>query len=718
MNGKDLLHGMNYVNSKFVEEAENTVLNGNDSHYRLKRPFQIAAIVALMLLLVGCAVVYVLNMQGLKLGERQEQYDAFSDDGLEYLGKETVTEQVLTLAGLQGTPAYQAAQEWFDFKQSYDPDRAIQHSVWGNYPEFPAEYDGYGLYSQEMKDKLDEIIDKYNLKLQGSVVPFRTTKLTLKALDIENILAPGSDADMTITDASYYENGNLNIGFDIILPDGEATWGNLYYRRKDCIIDDTCIISGNDWKEWNYTTASGHDVLIIRSPSSWVAWIFCDMGDSTAAVRFEAIHEVYSELPDGTDVVESTEMTDRQLELLADSIDFSIKPKLMDGYENIPDGAVGSGEEVNGYSVRLKSVETDGYSAQITLGITAPEGTVLIDPEIEHYNITPGNWVHGFFEPVTELDTVGAGRSGGVQDDGDGLPNTIDYVLDADCTTNDGSMPFGPDTVWNIYFEDIYGTYWDEERVKQVDELIAEGVWSIDINFEGNALREIELLSQPITAKACTGWKLDGTDVFEELEITSVKLRSLSVELTCENKSADFFSFTGKTSYVVMKDGSRVEFTSSELHQPIEPNQVSHIILADGTIIPVPGVEVELPEETASDAPETDGVELLSQPMDYKSLGGYAIGPDGIKEPLYETFHLTSVTLSPDRLTIKGTWAFDGPDTQMQVVMGDGSQVTLTGSAGSPYAEPMSVLSAQAPMDLTQAAYVLFPDGTKLEVPQ
>lgn len=716
MNGKDIFLGLRYIDEDLIEEAEFGTFPARKVR-TFRRPLLIAAVIALTLLLVGCAVVYVLNLQGLILGQRETEYDSFSDDGLEYLGKETVTEQVLTLAGLQGSPAYKAAQEWFDFQQEYDPDREIQRTVWGNYPEFPEEYSGYNLYTQEMKDALDAITAKYGLKLRGKRVPFQTTKLTMQALGMENILAPGSEATMDVTDAWYYENGNLNLGFDIVLPDGERTWGNLYYRRKDCLIDDTCIISGDNWKEWNYTTASGHDTLILRSPDTWVAWIFCDMGDSTASLRVEARHEVYSDLPDGTDIVESSEMTDRQLELLADSIDFSIQPKLVEGYENLSDGAVGSGEVINGYSVALKSVETDGYAATITLGITAPEGTVLEDPEID-YNVVPGNWARGFFTPVTEIDTIGASSSGGSREDGDGLAHTVDFVLETKCTTRDGSMPFGPESRWRIYFEDIHSSWWDEVNLKQSEPLIAEGTWDLEISFADGDFREIELLSQPITASACTGWRLDGTDVIEERTITSMKLRSHSIDLTCEETSADFFCFTGKHAYVVMKDGSQVEFTSGSFSQPVDLDQVACVILADGTKLPVPGVDADDIEAPTLPSLDGNGLELLSQPMDYNSLAGYATGPDGIDEPLYEVFHLTSITLSPTALTIKGTWAFDGPDTQMQLVMRDGSQITLTGTGGAPYAEPASILAAETDIDVSQAAYILFPDGTKVDIPQ
>ena len=75
---------------------------------------------------------------------------------------------------------------------------------------------------------------------------------------------------------------------------------------------------------------------------------------------------------------------------------------------------------------------------------------------------------------------------------------------------------------------------------------------------------------------------------YEDIEVTSVKLRSLSIELISEDEFADFFSFTGTSSYAVMKDGSRVEIMNKEFVKPINLNQVDHILLADGTKLMVP----------------------------------------------------------------------------------------------------------------------------------
>ena len=202
MNGEDLFRGLNYVNAKFIDEAETvTQLKGEKKILSLRRPVLIAALITMLLMLVGCAVVYVLRMKEIHIGQQQTYQDVFEYDpdtgeAIAYIGQEPVTEEVLTLAGIQGSRNYQAAQEWFAFKQEYDPDFSIaaEMNKNGTVPDFPAEYGSYNIYSREMKDKLDEILEKYDLKLIGKTIPFRTEELVCKALGLENILVPGSSA--------------------------------------------------------------------------------------------------------------------------------------------------------------------------------------------------------------------------------------------------------------------------------------------------------------------------------------------------------------------------------------------------------------------------------------------------------------------------------------------------------------------------------------------
>ena len=63
MNGEDLFRGLNYVNAKFIDEAENvTQLQGEKKILSLRRPVLIAAIIAMLLMLVGCGAVIYLTL--------------------------------------------------------------------------------------------------------------------------------------------------------------------------------------------------------------------------------------------------------------------------------------------------------------------------------------------------------------------------------------------------------------------------------------------------------------------------------------------------------------------------------------------------------------------------------------------------------------------------------------------------------------------------------
>lgn len=731
MKGKDIFLGLKYIGEDLIEEAEYGSFQAEtakpEQKKRFRRPLLVAAIVAMMLLLVGCAVVYMLSMKEIKLGDQLITFDVYSDDPnigdpFEPIGQQTKIQQVLTLAGMGETPASHAAREWYAFLETYDPDLEIKKSVWGNEPDFGEAYYGYGLYTQETKDKLDEILEKYDLKLRGRQVEFQTSKLLLKALGMENVLNPDSKANMRMDSASYFENGNLNLSFSISLPDGDGfapvkTGGYLRYRSKDCFIPDTAVLTEAEWEEWNYTTESGDNVLIVYAEDAAYAWIFSDTEQYTASLQLDVIRMMAVEKGNSEQVANFKLMTREQLEQVADAVDFSLQPKLIEGWENLSDGAVPAGMEINGYRIDPVSAFTDGYAYQIILRVTAPEGIVLADFHDHTARIEPGDGVFGHCE-----------------EDGDGRGNTCHFIL-SDYTRDyeypeDGSLPYPEGSVIPVYWEDIYHSYYDFEKQEKVETLLVEGTWKFDIPLYDADTREIELLTQPVSAKACVGWKIDGTDVFEDVKITSIKLRSMGLDLTSENENADFLCFTGQFSYVVLKDGSTLEFLNSEFDQPIDLDQVAYVQLADKTIIPMPGVDEKtvrilseaLYEEPVGDEIPVyeDGVELVGEPVILKNLAGYATDATGDMEPLYEYFTLSSFVLHPQGAVALDKRALEAPDTQIQVMMKDGSQILLTNSGCGRTVDGVafSTFEAGSMIDIEKADHLLLPDGTKLMVPK
>ena len=122
MNGKDIFLGLKYVGDDLIEKAEYgqfptkaEMTATQKKRTSIRRPFLIAAIIAMMLLLVGCAVVYVLSMQEIKLGEQEViqdifEYDPRTGEAVAYVGQESTRQQVLTLAGPSSTAASKAAR--------------------------------------------------------------------------------------------------------------------------------------------------------------------------------------------------------------------------------------------------------------------------------------------------------------------------------------------------------------------------------------------------------------------------------------------------------------------------------------------------------------------------------------------------------------------------------------------------------------------------------
>lgn len=605
MNGKDIFLGLKYIGADLVEEAEYgtfsapTEKNAEETkHRRFRRPLLIAAIVAMTLLLVGCAVVYVLNMENLKLGQVQQTYDVFDENTLEYVGEETVTQNVLTLTGLKGTPGYQAAMEWFQFKESYDPDHVLHVELiqQEQLPTYPPEYDYYQIYTQEMKDTLDAIFDQYSLKPEGHKLEFRTVRNLCNALGIEKFHTAANDIEITVDGGQARSNGNFNMNLEFTLPEEEngfgSTWGVLKWNRKDCLSEDYITIEDTgDWREWSYTTASGNEVLIICSPSDWRGWIFCDRQEALLSVMLEVRKDFYTQDETGTRV-DFVYMSDNQLERIADAIDFSIQPNLVSqaDVDNQPGPSTDATQD--GYTIELKEVNTDGVLGYFTIGITAPEGMDIVNNPREPGR--PYYLYQGGFRDLQPLQGEMAGGSGGwyPKEDGDGRNNTQDFVIELNCDMADGSKPFAVGSSWQLTIEDLVDSYYDREKMDTVTNVLAQGDWQWEytIGEEDGDFREIELLTEPITAKACIGWKSNGADVLEETKLTSVVLRKYSMDIQCDRDNASF-SFTGNTVKAVMQDGSTVEFLENSHYaaqEPIDLDQVDHILLPDGTKLMIP----------------------------------------------------------------------------------------------------------------------------------
>ena len=70
----------------------------NTKRHSMPRIWLIAAIIAAMVLMMGCAIVYALKMENLWIGGSKGDKLVFGNDGTSIIGTESVDQQVLTLA--------------------------------------------------------------------------------------------------------------------------------------------------------------------------------------------------------------------------------------------------------------------------------------------------------------------------------------------------------------------------------------------------------------------------------------------------------------------------------------------------------------------------------------------------------------------------------------------------------------------------------------------
>ncbi len=266
MNGKNMLIDLSYIDRKFIAESENDTVSGKGGTYTKepprvrtsRRPLLIAALIALMLLLVGCAVIYMMGMQDLKIGEHTV---IPAEQNL----TETTEVQldVLSLQGIKDSPNYLANQEWLAFTQSYEPEA-------GEYWESDEEYWAYSVGNQTMVDKLDEICEKYGLSIIGK--PWHEhvdCNQFLPLVGVNTLLKADSDASLRIPQGRFFPGGSFTIYGYITLPGGEQPLDLTYHCvQKDVFYDVFAYVNSSKVTERNYTTKDGIPLLLVQSDKS------------------------------------------------------------------------------------------------------------------------------------------------------------------------------------------------------------------------------------------------------------------------------------------------------------------------------------------------------------------------------------------------------------------------------------------------------------------
>lgn len=218
--------------------------------------------------------------------------------------------EFISLVGYADSPEYKATAEWIKYEESYNRDH---QDLMTKYDEEvrrtgkdPFEkYGVYGIYSQEMADKLEEISTKYNLKLRTKLDDCNEKILKEK----EGISVFFSSAS---GDGWMFDDGSFNL---------DSTYSGIHFQLGRCMrgyFDNTYLNIGNkaEYEEWTYKTKSGATVNIAFNNAGG------EFKKAVISVSLEKSFVTVNVLP-WNDDLELNNLTKADIEKLADEINFA-----------------------------------------------------------------------------------------------------------------------------------------------------------------------------------------------------------------------------------------------------------------------------------------------------------------------------------------------------------------------------------------------------------
>lgn len=316
MNSNDLFDMIGETPERYVLDAADVEAKSVRIK-SVKRIWLIAAVIAVMAILVGC-VAYVLSLDELVLGTEYIE---------DYRTGETEPRVALSLQGYAGSNGYLAAQEWFEWERNYDPDNEILMSIDDKNTGIPEDYIFYTCYTQEMKDKIDEICEKYDLELLGPTLMDTTSENMYASLQIAGILKKGAQAELEYSQGSpgyFFRNGSFKVECYVTLTGENSPWPHenlISFRCHNKKYFDGVTIGIDDiskYEQWNYTTSDGAEALLVMGEEG--AFIVVDIGDYFISVT--GIETKAGNVLDG-----EVTITREGLEAYAEIFNFTIRPK-------------------------------------------------------------------------------------------------------------------------------------------------------------------------------------------------------------------------------------------------------------------------------------------------------------------------------------------------------------------------------------------------------
>lgn len=309
MRSMELLMAIGQVRDDYIQDI---LLPMEEAKACQKRSFPrtllVAAVIGLLLLLVGCAAYFHSLNHLVVVDHTEKKASAMEAGGQETNPEETaeevpelpqspvVAEKVLSIQGYEGSPAYHALQEWLTFAADY----TAGHPQLRFSDDFqrPEAYTSYPCYSQEMVDKVDEICSKYELHLLGKSI-FLQNEHEMADHGLLGVLSEGTEPRCfyghLYPDGSFEASGELTLSGDY----EKTVQFQMHNIKKDAFY--TVHLGLNNmsaYTQWNYTTRDGYTALLALNDNTGL--IFAENEGRFLSVIVEEVPEpgmIFTGLP-------------------------------------------------------------------------------------------------------------------------------------------------------------------------------------------------------------------------------------------------------------------------------------------------------------------------------------------------------------------------------------------------------------------------------------
>lgn len=290
---------------------------------RLSRLGLIAAILAMAVLLTGCVAV-VLHLQDKKVAESTytKQRDVYGN----LVEPTELTSDVIYPYAPKESPMLLAAQEWYNYRFAPDMPEAWEMVQDESLPEHYKFI--YHCVNREMADKLDEIVEKYDLKLltKELVAQAYQKDILYEALGIQSVVRADARAEVDEHYGELSPCGTFSSTVFFTLEEGwdREAMADFYYAASGYFSPYYVHFSQED-VQWTYQTADGTTVLMAMQPDGQ-GTVFADVPGGSIAV-----HITPDILPENPYPRSDSELPTKEvLEQMADLFDYHIGPQPFD----------------------------------------------------------------------------------------------------------------------------------------------------------------------------------------------------------------------------------------------------------------------------------------------------------------------------------------------------------------------------------------------------